>query len=177
MSHDDGISAERVIEVERVIDLDAPIDEVWALVCRADLWLADEGALGLGDGPGAIGRLVEGGTPATTRLDQLDVGRRIAFRWWDERGDEGDASRVEITLVPTDGPTHSWSGRPCPSALFGPRGPGRPRRRRPRGPDVARFRRELGDPSHVPGVAGGVPLRARSWSETEVDATRPGGAR
>ena len=106
MRHDDGIPAERVIEVERVIELDGPIDEVWALVCRADLWLADEGALGLGDGPDAIGRLVEGSIARTTRLDQLDVGRRIAFRWWDERGDEGDASRVEITLVPTDGPTH-----------------------------------------------------------------------
>ncbi|MFI5044908.1 MAG: hypothetical protein ACHQDC_08955, partial [Acidimicrobiales bacterium] len=96
---------EHAIEVQRVIDLHAPIDEVWDLVCRADLWLADEGALGLGDGPGAIGRLVERGKARTTRLDHVDVGRRIAFHWWDERGDEGDASRVEITLVPSDGPT------------------------------------------------------------------------
>src|SRR4051794_6678524 len=99
------MSDEQTISVERVIDLDAPIGDVWSLVCRADLWLADEGTLRLGEGPDAIGRLVERGIARRTRLDQLDDGRRIVFHWWDERGDEGDASRVEITLVPTDGPT------------------------------------------------------------------------
>jgi uncharacterized protein YndB with AHSA1/START domain len=88
--------------VQRQIELDASPDEVWEAVRQPDTWLADEGTVDVA--PGGTGRLVDDGVARRVVVETVDEGSRVVFRWWDE-DDEGDASRVEITVVPSAGPT------------------------------------------------------------------------
>jgi uncharacterized protein YndB with AHSA1/START domain len=106
--------------VERQIDLDAPPEEVWDAVSSPETWLADSGELPLE--PGAVGHLVEDGRGRTAVVEEVEDGRRLVYRWWDDDappvlevvsgpdgpgsvGGPAGASRVEITLVGVDGGT------------------------------------------------------------------------
>jgi uncharacterized protein YndB with AHSA1/START domain len=89
--------------VERQADLDATHEEVWEALGEPGSWLADEGTLALE--PGAEGRLVDDGVARRAVVERVEEGSRLVYRWWDERGGEADASRVEIRVVPGDGPT------------------------------------------------------------------------
>ena len=89
--------------IEREIELDASVEEVWAAMCEPDTWLADEGSLDIA--VGGTGRLVDDGIVRHAVVEAVETGRRLVYRWWSD-DDEGDAaSRVELTLVPSDGPT------------------------------------------------------------------------
>ena len=107
--------------VERQVDLDAAPEEVWDALAAPDTWLADSGTLPLE--PGAVGHLVEDGLPRTAVVEEVEPGRRLVFRGWEDGDapvldavsrpggsrsaydDPGSASRVEITLVEVDGGT------------------------------------------------------------------------
>jgi uncharacterized protein YndB with AHSA1/START domain len=89
--------------VEREIELDLTPEELWAAVCDPSSWLADEGSLEIA--PGAEGRLVDDGIARRTVVEEVEVGRRVVLRWWDERGDRSDESRVELAVVPRQGST------------------------------------------------------------------------
>ena len=85
--------------VERTVDLPAPPDEVWrALTDDAQLeaWFADEAELDVR--PGGEGRFVEDGLARRALVDDVEPGRRLAFRWWPEDG--GPVTRVEVELAP-----------------------------------------------------------------------------
>jgi uncharacterized protein YndB with AHSA1/START domain len=88
--------------VERHVTLPTDLDEAWDLLTRPEelgAWLGDE--VVLDPTPGAGGTVLErDGTRRHLVVDDVEVGRRIAWRWWTDEG--GDASQVEITLVPTD---------------------------------------------------------------------------
>lgn len=88
--------------IEREIELDASVEEVWAAMCEPDTWLADEGSLDIE--VGGTGRLVDDGIVRQAVVETVEEGRRLVYRWWND-GDGGSASRVELTLVPSDGPT------------------------------------------------------------------------
>jgi uncharacterized protein YndB with AHSA1/START domain len=88
--------------VERQLDLDAPPEEVWEALATPAAWLADEGTLPLE--PGAVGHLVEDGRSRTAIVEEVEDGRRLVYRWWDDAAAD-DASRVEITLTDADGGT------------------------------------------------------------------------
>jgi uncharacterized protein YndB with AHSA1/START domain len=105
MRHDDTALTPDPPTVERHLDLDAPIGEVWEVVRHAGLWLGDDGDLGIDQGRGAPGWVVEDGVRRRTRIEDVVEGRRLVFRWWEDGGDEGDASRVEISVLGSDGPT------------------------------------------------------------------------
>lgn len=93
-------------DVVREIELDAPADEVWRVVSEAAelaTWLGDEVALDVT--PGARGRVVDGGVTRTVVVDDVEPGRRVSFRWWEEGDGDGGVSEVVITVVPGDGPT------------------------------------------------------------------------
>jgi len=91
--------------VERHVTLPAGLDEAWELLTDPDdlaAWLGREVALD--PTPGATGAVVDhDGTRRHLVVEEVDAGRRLAWRWWTD----GDAasSRVEITLVPSDGGT------------------------------------------------------------------------
>ena len=92
------------VMVEQEIELDAAADDVWrALTDPTDLaaWLGDE--VDLPVTPGGTGRVVDDGVARVVQVDDVDDGRRLSFRWWDEAEGEGGASRVVITLLPGDG--------------------------------------------------------------------------
>ena len=89
--------------VERQIELEASPEEVWQLVCEPESWLADAGSVDLR--PGGSGRLVDEGVARRVEVETVDDGARVVFRWWDEDHGEDGASRVEITVRPSTGPT------------------------------------------------------------------------
>jgi uncharacterized protein YndB with AHSA1/START domain len=82
--------------VERQVDLEAAPAEVWDALAAPDTWLADAGTLPLE--PGAVGHLVEDGRSRTAVVEEVEPGRRVVFRWWDDVP-AADASRVEVTLI------------------------------------------------------------------------------
>jgi uncharacterized protein YndB with AHSA1/START domain len=92
--------------IERHVTLPAGIDEVWALLTRPDdlaAWLGDD--VVLHPTPGAAGHVVErDGTTRSLTVDEVVDGHRLAWRWWPDGDSDssGTASRVEITLSPTD---------------------------------------------------------------------------
>ena len=89
--------------MERQIELEASPEEVWQLVCEPESWLADAGSVDLR--PGGSGRLVDDGVARRVEVETVDEGARVVFRWWDEDHGEDGASRVEITVRPSTGPT------------------------------------------------------------------------
>ena len=86
--------------VERHVTLPAGPDEAWELLTDPDdlaAWLGREVALD--PTPGATGVVVDhDGTRRRLVVDEVEAGRRLAWRWWTD-GDT-ESSRVEITLAP-----------------------------------------------------------------------------
>jgi uncharacterized protein YndB with AHSA1/START domain len=85
------------VEVERIVDLDASSEAVWDAVCDPTGWLADSGWLEVR--AGGQGRLVEDGVDREVRVDEVEDGHRLAYRWWSRDDGPAGASRVEITVV------------------------------------------------------------------------------
>ena len=87
--------------VERSVDLPAPPEEVWEAVTDSEQlsrWFG--GDVELDPRPGGGGRFVDGGSARRARVDEVEDGRRLAFRWWPEDGD-GPVTRVELVLEPS----------------------------------------------------------------------------
>lgn len=87
--------------IERHVTLPADLAEAWELITRPDDlagWLGSE--VVLDPTPGAAGLVVDhDGTRRRLIVDEVEQGRRIAWHWWPD-SDDGDLSRVEITLAP-----------------------------------------------------------------------------
>ncbi len=87
--------------VERHVTLPTDLEAAWDLLTRnEDLagWLGAE--VVLDPTPGTAGRVVEhDGTVRHLTVEEAVPGTRLSWHWWTE-GDEGAASRVEITLAP-----------------------------------------------------------------------------
>jgi uncharacterized protein YndB with AHSA1/START domain len=86
------------VEVTREVVVPAPPDEVWeALTDPEQLgeWFANEVELELVPGGDGVFRWADGETRVAT-VEEVEEGRRFAFRWEDEDGD--DASRVELVV-------------------------------------------------------------------------------
>jgi uncharacterized protein YndB with AHSA1/START domain len=100
--------AEREAEsaVTHATTLEAPPDEVWTILTDDDelsTWLGDEAELDAV--PGGSGRVVDDeGVRRCIRVDEVTEGAAIRWSWWPEDA-EGDATSVEITLVPVPGGT------------------------------------------------------------------------
>ena len=92
--------------IERRLTLPVDLEEAWRLVTRAeDLrgWLGAE--VDLDPTPGGRGRVVDhDGTDRCVLVESVDEGRRISWTWWSD-DTPGDASRVEISLLPATGGT------------------------------------------------------------------------
>jgi uncharacterized protein YndB with AHSA1/START domain len=92
--------------VERQVTLPTELEQAWELVTRPEdlaAWLGAE--VHLDPTVGATGAVLDhDGTARQLVVEQVEPGRRLAWRWWrDDAPDE--PSRVEITLAPTDGGT------------------------------------------------------------------------
>jgi uncharacterized protein YndB with AHSA1/START domain len=91
------------MHVSREVTLDATAEEVWRLVTDSEAlssWFG--GDVVLDPRLGGAGTFVDGPVVRHAVVDDLDEGRRIGFVWQTE---EGDASRVELTLVESDAGT------------------------------------------------------------------------
>ena len=85
--------------MERTQDFDVPADELWEAMTDPEQmgWLGDEVSLDVR--PGGTGRITDDGETRQVRVDTVDAGHRLTFRWWPE-GDEDMASRVDLIVVP-----------------------------------------------------------------------------
>ena len=87
--------------VERTVDLDAPADAVWtALTDGAALSEWFGGPVTLDPVPGGAGRFDDGGGEVRqARVDEVDTGRKLSFRWWPEDDDDGPITTVTFELT------------------------------------------------------------------------------
>lgn len=88
--------------IERHVTLPAGLEDAWELLTDPDdlaAWLGRE--VDLDPTPGAAGSVVDhDGTRRALVVDEVEPGRRLAWRWWTDGIDE--PSRVEITLAPSE---------------------------------------------------------------------------
>jgi uncharacterized protein YndB with AHSA1/START domain len=128
---------ENVIEtgVTTTVTVEGEPDEVWELLTDDDelsTWLGDE--VTLDPVPDGTGHLVDDdGVGREIRVDEVEPGRSISWRWWPD-GDDDRATRVAIELVPGDDGTEirvtewvatmhvvpvtqAWSGRTLSAEL------------------------------------------------------------
>jgi uncharacterized protein YndB with AHSA1/START domain len=95
---------EATVEVTREILVEAEPDEVWEALtdpARLEEWFANDVELEATPGGEGVFRW-ENGEERRARVEDVDVGRRFAFRWQDEAGDE---SVVAISLDAVDAGT------------------------------------------------------------------------
>lgn len=85
--------------VEQHVDLETDLDEAWRAISDSDelaSWFG--GAVDLDIRPGAAGTIVDDrGVRYDVLVTDVEEGRRVAWHWWDERG---ELSSVEITMEP-----------------------------------------------------------------------------
>ena len=87
--------------VERTVELDAPTDVVWAALTEDELlsdWFG--GPASLDPVPGGSGRFeTDDGTVRRARVDEVDPGRRLSWRWWTDGDDDGPITAVTFELI------------------------------------------------------------------------------
>lgn len=89
--------------IERTVELELDTAALWALVAGPggwQGWLIDEGDLDLV--PGGEGTVVDGGVTRTVRVDEVDEGEALRFRWWPV-GEPERGSQVELVVVGAPG--------------------------------------------------------------------------
>ena len=88
------------VTITRDIDLELSGDELWDLVGAGDAWsawLADEADVDVA--PGSGGHIVDDGEHRHVRVDVVEPGVRVTYRWWSD--DLPDAiSTVDLLVVP-----------------------------------------------------------------------------
>jgi uncharacterized protein YndB with AHSA1/START domain len=89
--------------VERAVELDAPADVVWSALTDDDAisdWYG--GRATLDPVPGGSGRFeTDGGEVRRARVDEVEPGRRLSWRWWIDGDDEAiTAVTFELIEVP-----------------------------------------------------------------------------
>ncbi len=91
-----------MLAIERQVTLPTDLEGAWALLTRPDdvaAWLGAE--VVLPPAPGAVGSVVDhDGTVRHLVVEEVEPGRRLAWRWWRDGDDADRASHVEITLAP-----------------------------------------------------------------------------
>lgn len=95
--------------VIREVDLPADVDDVWDALTdpgRVEAWFGAPVEWVMEPGaPMRVGRGDDGSAPRHGRIDEVEPGRRLRYRWWPT--DEGRAaSAVTYELEPHPGGTH-----------------------------------------------------------------------
>ena len=86
--------------MEKTADFDLTTEELWEVVGDPEglaEWLGEE--VDVEVTPGGRGRVVDDGEVRELEVDEVEPGRRLAFRWWPE-DDETETSEVELVVVP-----------------------------------------------------------------------------
>jgi uncharacterized protein YndB with AHSA1/START domain len=92
---------EEIGAVRRETVLDAPREDVWALVAEPEglaTWLADDVDLDAVE-PGTRGTVTEHGEERHVTIEEVEPGRRVALSWC---APGGEPSLVELTLDDAD---------------------------------------------------------------------------
>lgn len=88
--------------VTRDLDVDVSPDELWRAIADDDeraAWWGGDTAVDLQ--PGGTGHATDpDGTVRRIRVDEVEPGRRLSYRWWTT---DDDGSSVELVVVPQPG--------------------------------------------------------------------------
>jgi uncharacterized protein YndB with AHSA1/START domain len=87
--------------VERSVDLDAPVEDVWSAITDEHAiseWFG--GPATLDPVPGGAGRFESDGEVRHARVHDVDPGRRLSWRWWTDGDDDGPITAVTFELTP-----------------------------------------------------------------------------
>jgi len=106
--------------IHRSVELEVEPAEAWELVGEREgleQWLADEVAVDVA--PGAEGTVTDDGTVRKVRIERVEPGRELVFRWWPD-GDEDQGSSVVISVSPGDGSGSAVRVIEVPHASTGP---------------------------------------------------------
>jgi uncharacterized protein YndB with AHSA1/START domain len=99
----DAIETTETSSVTTTVTVEGGPDEVWELLTDGDelsTWLGDE--VTLDPVPDGRGHLIDDeGVGREIRVDEVEPGRSISWRWWPD-GDDDQTTRVAIELVPGD---------------------------------------------------------------------------
>ena len=85
--------------IQREIDLDLPVEELWALIATAEgwrQWIVDEAQLELVTG--AEGMVIDDGARRAVLVQDVVAGRSVTFHW-SQTGRSDDLSRVTLEIV------------------------------------------------------------------------------
>lgn len=86
-------------QIEQHVDLDTDPEDAWRAISDRDelaAWFG--GVVDVEIRPGEAGTIVDDtGTRYDVLVTDVEEGRRVAWHWWDERG---ELSSVEITMEP-----------------------------------------------------------------------------
>jgi uncharacterized protein YndB with AHSA1/START domain len=99
----EGMQVE-MARVTREVELPATADEVWSALTRPEElaeWFGAEVELELSPGSPARWR-GDGGELWHGVVEEVEPGRRLAYRWWPEDAGPDAATRVELTVDPDD---------------------------------------------------------------------------
>ena len=92
-------------EVQRQVILSATVDEFWGALTDSDQLSEWFGAdVELDPRPGGEATFVgDSGEVRRARVEEVEPGRRLAFRWWPEGEGDVSATRVEFVLEDSGG--------------------------------------------------------------------------
>ena len=109
--------------VQREVILPVAPEELWPALTEPDRlaeWFADSVRIDLREGGEAVFEWPDGARRAV--VEEVEVARRLSFRWAEPEGDGAHTSRVELTLEPVDAGTRLRvveTGLPSASGLPG----------------------------------------------------------
>lgn len=88
------------LTITRDIELDLAEDDLWGLVGNGAAWadwMTDTSDVEVV--PGGSGEVVDDGVRREVRIDDVEPGHRVAYRWWPS-GEPDAVSTVELVVVP-----------------------------------------------------------------------------
>lgn len=86
--------------ITRDIELDLAEDDLWGLVGNGAAWadwMTDTSDVEVV--PGGSGEVVDDGVRREVRIDDVEPGHRVAYRWWPS-GEPDAVSTVELVVMP-----------------------------------------------------------------------------
>jgi uncharacterized protein YndB with AHSA1/START domain len=88
-----------VPSIERHTDLDIDVSDLWALISTAQgwsSWLVDNAEVTIS--PGQTGTAIDDGVERSVQIDDVVLGHRIGFSWWN-RDEPESVSSVQLDIV------------------------------------------------------------------------------
>jgi uncharacterized protein YndB with AHSA1/START domain len=88
------------VAITRTVEVDLSQDELWEMIGDGDRWtdwMVDTATLDVV--PGATGLVTDGDEARDVRIERVEPGERVSFKWWPV-GQPDQSSSVDLVIVP-----------------------------------------------------------------------------